>query len=168
MGNAFKVWDGTKWVFVNGIQGPQGPQGEQGIQGPQGPQGEQGIVTEASIEQIRALTGGGTVAPGVVSQALGVITPSGDVNWSPSWGVFINASWVLTGNRTLSNPTGVIPGTTRLIRVAGNNTTQRTLSFGSNYVGDRNGGPISSTSPILYTLYAATSSEIWVQAREAN
>jgi hypothetical protein len=126
-------------------------------------------TAKATAAQIQALSGADRfVATDELLSAVGLITPSGASNWTPDWSAFLSASWVVTANRTLANPTNVIPGTTRVVRIAADDTTNRTISFGTNYVGDLNGGPVRSNNPILYTLFAATATEIWVSAREVS
>jgi hypothetical protein len=123
----------------------------------------------ATAAQIQAL--GGTdklVATDKLLSAAALISPSGASNWTPDWSAFISANWVLTGNRTLENPTNVIPGTTRVFRAASDGATGRTISFGSNYIGDLNGGPVTNTAPLLYMLFARTTTEIWVSVLEAS
>ena len=130
--------------------------------------GELATRDRATVAQIRSL--GSDAAPTAerIAEAAALITPSGAADWAPDWTAFLSASWVLTGNRTLQNPTNAIPGTTRVVRAAGDSGTGRTISFGSNYEGDLNGGPVTNESPILYTLFAATATEIWVSAMEAD
>lgn len=124
---------------------------------------------QASVIEVRSLAGESKVPTTErIAQAAELITPSGDSSWAPDWNTFINANWVLTGNRTLSNPSNVKAGTVRIVRVVSSNSTERTISFGSNYVGDLNGGPVTSSSPILYTLFAATPTEIWVSSMEVE
>jgi hypothetical protein len=123
----------------------------------------------ATAAQIQAF--GGTdklVATDKLLAAAALISPSGAANWTPDWTTFISANWVLTGNRTLENPTNVIAGTTRVFRAASDGATGRTISFGSNYIGDLNGGPVTNTAPLLYMLFARTTTEIWVSVLEAS
>jgi hypothetical protein len=72
---------------------------------------------------------------------------------------------VLTGARTLNNPTNVIPGTTRVVRVASDSSTSRAISYGTNYKGTLPAS-VTNTSVALLTLYAVSSSEIVVAAVE--
>lgn len=130
--------------------------------------GELATRNRATVAQIRSLDADAAPTAERISEAAALITPSGAANWAPDWTAFLSASWVLTGNRTLQNPTNVIPGTTRVVRAAGNSGTGRTISFGSNYKGDRSSGPVTDDAPILYTLFAATPTEIWVSSMEAD
>lgn len=117
----------------------------------------------ATVAEIHSLSGEGRfMTTQRVRESAALITPSGASNWAPNWSGFNAANWVLTGNRTLNNPINVIPGTTRVIRVAGDSSVERTISFGSNFVGDTFEGPVTNASFVLYTLFAATETEIWV------
>jgi len=128
------------------------------------PTGVFNLSDEASAAQIAALTD----SPLVMStrrlrDLLGAgATPSGSQNWQPDWASFLTADWVMGGNYTLSNPTNVIPGTTRMVRVRGNSTTNRVLSFGTNFVGNLPDEAVDSASYIVMSLYAQTATEIWV------
>jgi hypothetical protein len=51
------------------------------------------------------------------------------------WDSFINGSVTVDENTVISNPTNGQPGTYRSILVAGNNTTDRTITFGNQYLG---------------------------------
>jgi hypothetical protein len=105
---------------------------------------------------------------GAVAALAALTTPSGAANLAPDWGSFISADWALTGDRTLSNPTNVTPGTTRVIRARSDSSTGRTVSFGTNYKGDLNGGPVTDTDQIVYTLFAVTTTLIIVSALEVD
>lgn len=59
MGNPFRVWDGTKWVYVNGVQGPIGPTGPQGQTGPIGPTGPQGPTDYELLTNLPTMFDGG-------------------------------------------------------------------------------------------------------------
>ena len=52
------------------------------------------------------------------------------------WDQFINGHVTLTANRQVGNPTNAQPGTYRTILVQGNNSTDRAISFGNQFLGD--------------------------------
>ena len=121
----------------------------------------------ATTAEIQGLSGTNKIPTTAgIATAAALAAPSGASDWTPDWSAFISADWVITANRTLGNPTNVVAGTTRVVRIAGNDGTGRTISFGANFKGDLNGGPVTSAAPILYMLYAATTTEIWVSALE--
>lgn len=55
------------------------------------------------------------------------------VSWTAAAAAF---SLMVTANRTIGNPTGGLPGQFRVITVQGNNTTDRTITFGNQFLGD--------------------------------
>jgi hypothetical protein len=125
---------------------------------------------EASDAQVRALTDQLLMlTTRRVRSASGLIYPSGATNWTPDWASFINASWTLSGNRTLNNPVDVIPGTCRTVLVSGTTSTNRTVSFGSYYRGNLPDEAVDSASYILLSLFAVTPTQIIVShVREGN
>jgi hypothetical protein len=123
-------------------------------------------VTTASTAEIQSLSGTNKLPTTAgIATAAALATPSGGADWTPDWSAFISATWVLTGNRTLSNPTNVIAGTTRVVRVASDSGTSRTITYGANYKGFTVPS-VTDTAVALITLYAVTSSEIVVSAVE--
>lgn len=123
-------------------------------------------VTTASTAEIQALNGTNKLPTTAgIATAAALATPSGASDWTPDWSAFISATWVVTGARTLQNPTNVIAGTTRVVRIAGNDATARALSFGTEYKGSLPAS-VTSTAVALLTLYAVSSSEIVVAAVE--
>ena len=123
---------------------------------------EMALRDRATTAQIRGFTGDAGVTTERLADAAALISPSGASNWAPDWAAFVSANWAIDGNRTLSNPTDVIAGTTRVVRVAGNNSTARTISFGANYVGNLDVPTVTDAAPILLSLFARTTTEIWV------
>ena len=101
------------------------------------------------------------VTTGTIQNVIPFITPSGAANWTPDWSQFINANWIITGGRTLINPTNVIPGTTRIIRIASSTSTSRALSYGTAFKGTLPAS-VTNTSVVLLTLYAVSQTEIIV------
>jgi hypothetical protein len=123
-------------------------------------------VTTASTAEIQSLSGTNKLPTTAgIATAAALATPSGGANWTPDWSAFISATWVLTGNRTLENPTNVIAGTTRVVRVASDSSTSRTITYGTAYKGFTVPS-VTNTAVALITLYAVTSSEIVVSAVE--
>jgi len=123
-------------------------------------------VTTASTAEIQSLSGTDKLPTTAgIATAAALATPDGASNWTPDWSAFISATWVLTGGRTLESPTNVIPGTTRVVRVASDSSTSRTITYGANYKGFLPPS-VTNAAVALITLYAVTSSEIVVSAVE--
>jgi hypothetical protein len=118
-----------------------------------------GLATTAEIQSLSGTNKLPTTA-GIATAAV-LDTPSGASNWTPDWSAFISATWVITANRTLLNPTNVIPGTTRVVRIASSTSTARTISYGSNFKGTLPAS-VTNTAVALLTLYAVSSTEIVV------
>lgn len=96
-----------------------------------------GVVELATAAEIQAGTAGAlAVTAEGVKDALAIITPSGGADWTPDWSAFVVADWSVTANRALSNPTNVISGTTRYAFIRASSSTERTITFGSNFKGD--------------------------------
>jgi hypothetical protein len=124
-------------------------------------------TAKATSAQIQALSGSDRfVATDELLTAVGIITPSGASNWTPDWSAFLSANWVVTANRTLANPTNVIPGTTRVVRIVSDASTARTISYGTAYKGAFLPTSTTNAQVIFLTLYAVSSSEVVVAAVE--
>lgn len=68
------------------------------------------------------------------ASAVVTLTDAGPV--AVDWDTFVNAQVTVTANRQIGNPTNGQPGTWRTIYVIGNNTTDRTITFGNQFLGD--------------------------------
>ncbi|MBM2336567.1 hypothetical protein JQX10_13160 [Sulfitobacter pseudonitzschiae] len=127
------------------------------------PSGDLADLDEATAAQIRGLS---TSALGITTRrardAAALITPSGASNWTPDWSAFVSADWNVTANRTINNPTNVIPGTTRVIKIRANTGTERAISWGSNFKGNIPTAPVTNAAFLFVTLTAISSTEIIV------
>lgn len=121
-------------------------------------------LDEATADEIRGFDDGITdyVSPDKLRDAAALTTPSGAVNWTPDWSSFVSAQWTVTADRTINNPTNVVPGTTRAVRIAGNSSTDRTISWGSYYIGNIPDGIVDNTTYWLVLLFAVSATEIFV------
>jgi hypothetical protein len=122
------------------------------------------IATPAEIQSLSGSNKLPTTSGIATSAALE--TPSGASNWAPDWSAFISATWVLTGNRTLSAPTNVIPGTTRVIKVSSDSATTRTVSYAPEYKGSSIPANVTNSAVALLTLYAVSATEVVVSGLE--
>lgn len=128
-----------------------------------------GVVELATASEIRSGASGAlAVTPAGIKDACALTTPSGASNFAPNWEVDIVADWNVTDNRTLSNPTNVMPGTTRYVFIRASSGT-RTISFGSNYKGDLPTlNDVTSSKWYLLALVAYSATHIVVTAVEAS
>lgn len=126
--------------------------------------GDMGGLDRATASQIRSMTGDAGVTAGLLDDAAALVSVSN--SWSPTWTAFISAEWTLGSSYTLGNPSSVIPGTTRVIKVRSSSSVSRSVSFGSAYKAAPSGLAVTNTEVALLTLFAVSSSEIVVSAVE--
>lgn len=119
-------------------------------------------LAHASAAEIQAGTLSRAITPDGIEDACDPVTISGASNWTPDWSNFIVAKWEVTANRTINNPTKVVPGTTRFVEISGSSATDRTISWGSNYVGSIPDGFVNSSTSWLVSLIAASATKIYV------
>lgn len=181
-------------MFIRvGDLGPQGPQGSVGTHG--GIQAGQFLVSvDAAASQIKgadmgdspstavilgtiagvwAASAGHVVTAGLLETAAAFQTLTDAATIAVDWDTFINASVIVTANRTLGNPTNGQPGTTRQVLVQGNvdasPVTQRTLTFGNQYLGEiPTIVDISDTRLYLLTIFCITSTHFAVSAKRVS
>jgi len=120
----------------------------------------------ATAAQVRSLTTANTMTPEKVLDALVATAPSGGSNFAPDWASFIASTWVVTANRVLSNPTNVIPGSTRSVTVKASTSTERTITFGNQYKGDLPTVAVTNAAFVTLFLYAVSATEILVSDKE--
>ena len=127
------------------------------------------MVEIATAAEVRSGASGAlAVTPSGINGAMVLTTPSGGSNFAPDWTAFFVADWNVTANRTLSNPTNVIVGTTRYVFIRASSGT-RTISFGSNYKGDLPTlDDVTSSKWYLLSLVAYSATHIVVSAVEAS
>lgn len=177
------TWSGTQLRFqtatgawgdytdLKGAKGDTGAPGQDGAQGDTGPAGTTNYndldnkPAVASAAQIRSLTTAGIVTPEKVRDAAANVTTSA-TSLAPNFEGMIGTIWTINGNRTLSNPTNIIPGKTVSVTIKGNNTAERTISFGSYYKGDLPDVKVTNTSFVKLFLNAESTTEIIVSAVE--
>lgn len=78
--------------------------------------------------------------------------------WTDGW----FRTCTLTGNMTISNPTGVKVGSTIALRLVGDSATERSISWGTNFTGSLPDVTVTNAKPMIVYLFAATATEIWV------
>ena len=123
----------------------------------------------ASVAQHRSLSGDVGLTAERLGSAADFTSPSGASNWSPDWSDFVSAEWVLSGNRTLNNPSNIVPGTIRVAWVRGDNSTERSISFGSAYKGadgDLPDTPVTSSLGLRLVLEVMPGGDVLVSATE--
>ncbi|GHA15064.1 hypothetical protein GCM10007989_07270 [Devosia pacifica] len=121
-----------------------------------------GVVRLATVANGLARTAGAVLTADVLTgMKAGVplaYSSTRSLVWTDGW----FRTCTLTGNMTLSNPSSVEPGDAIVLRLVGNNSIERTISWGSNYKDPLPEDTVTSTTGLLVTLFAATSTEIHV------
>lgn len=85
------------------------------------------------------------------------------------WSTFINATVTIDQNSTISNPTSGKPGQWRFIVIAGNDATDRTLSFGNQFGGTLPSlTDIDSTNKYLIAIYCKTATQFLAFSADAT
>ena len=125
--------------------------------------GVMAAYAEANPAQVRGFNDSALgVTTRRLREAAALIAPSGGADWTPDWSAFVSADWNVTGNRAINNPTNVIPGTTRVLKIRASTSTARAITWGSSYKGDIPDTPVTNASFLFVTLTAISSSEIVV------
>lgn len=122
-------------------------------------------MLKANDAAIRGATAGSVLTPDGVASSYAWVTLTDAASIALDWSAGFNRTVTLGGNRTLANPTNVVPGSSRFIEVVQDGTGSRTLAFDTNY---RFPGAVAPTLSVtagrkdLLQLYARSSTEIWV------
>lgn len=125
-------------------------------------------VDKASDANVRAAASNKVLTADLIESASALVSLTDASTIALDWDSGINFTVTLTANRTLGNPTNGQPGTWRTVYVIGNNTTDRTLSFGNEYLGNVPSlTDIDSGQAYLLMIYCITTSHFVVSAKEA-
>lgn len=124
------------------------------------------VATDADI---RAATGSGYIPASAIASASVLVALTDAAPVAVNWNAGVNFSLTVTANRQIGNPTNGKPGTTRTILVQGNDATDRTITFGNEYLGS-----IPTVSDCdngrwyLLTIFCVTASHFVVQSVKAK
>jgi len=128
-----------------------------------------GVVEEATDAEVRASTDGKFLDAGHLASAAALVALSesgGSV--ALDWTAGINFSLTLDGDHTISNPLNGIPGTWRTIIMVGNNATDRSPSFGTQFEVSPSLTDVNSTTAYLVSIYCITASRFRAYADEGG
>lgn len=119
-------------------------------------------IDKATAANIRARTSnkvltGDNIASAKAAVAL-AYSATRSLVWTDGW----LRTCTLTGNMTISNPTSVEAGDTIVLDLIGNNATERSIAWGTNFKGSLPEVTVTSTRRVLLFLFAATTSLIVV------
>lgn len=98
--------------------------------------GSMSPLDKATTAQVRNRTVDKGLTADNISAALAWVNVAYAASLALDWKTFENAEIVQAGNITLANPANVISGETKGVYLVGNNATERTVGFGSNFKGD--------------------------------
>jgi hypothetical protein len=130
----------------------------------------EGGVEMATNAEIRAATSGAKaiMAEDLETAAAGVAL-SDAATVAVDWDTGINFTLTVTANRAIGNPTNGQPGTWRTILVQGNDTTDRTITFGNQYLGEvPTITDCDSGRWYLLTIHCVSASHFVVSSKRAN
>jgi hypothetical protein len=92
--------------------------------------------SKASDADVRAAVANRVLTADRIETASAAVALTDAATVAVDWDAGINFTLVATANRQIGSPTNGQPGTWRTILVQGNNATARTISFGSQFLGD--------------------------------
>ena len=128
-----------------------------------------GVVEMATNAEIRSAASGALaiMAEDLETASAGVaLTDAATV--AVDWDTAINFTLTVTANRAIGNPTNGQPGTWRTILVQGNDATDRTITFGANYLGEvPTITDCDSGRWYLLTIFCVTTSHFVVSSKRA-
>lgn len=119
-------------------------------------------IDKATDANVRAAASNKVFTTDLINSALSPVTLTDGTTVAVNWANFLTGNLTVAGNRTLGNPSNVQTGTSRIIRVVGNNATERSLVFAANYKGPLPEDTVTSTKGLLLSFYAHSATEIHV------
>lgn len=124
------------------------------------------MATDAEIRS--AATGAKAVMAADLESAAAAVSLSDAATIAVDWDTGINFEVTLTASRILGNPTNGQPGTFRTVYVIGNDATDRTLTFGNQYLGEvPTITDIDSGRAYLLSIFCRSSSHFVVSSKKA-
>jgi hypothetical protein len=126
-------------------------------------------IDKASDSNVRSAASNKVVTADLIESASALVslTETGGAV-AVDWDTFINGTVTIDENTSISNPTNGQPGTWRTIYVIGNNTTDRTVTFGNQFDGDiPTITDCDSTRAYLLIIYCVTSAHFAVSSKKA-
>lgn len=127
----------------------------------------EGVVEQATSAEIyAAAVGAKAIMAQDLETASALVAAADAATIAFDWAAGINRTVTLTANRVLRNPTGGQPGTWRTLYAIGNDGTDRTLTFGNQFLGEVPAlTDIDSARAYLLTIYCLTATHFVVSAK---
>ena len=122
----------------------------------------------ASVANVRAATANKLFVTDLIETASAGVALTDAATVAVDWDAGINFTLTVTANRVIGNPTNGQPGTWRTILVQGNDATDRTITFASQYLGDvPTITNADSTRWFLLMIYCVTTTHFVVSSKRA-
>lgn len=126
-------------------------------------------VDKASDANVHAAVSNKVVTSDLIESASAIVTlteTAGAV--AVDWDTFVNGEVTVDQATVISNPTNGQPGTWRTILVLGNDTTDRTITFGNQFLGEvPTITDADSTRAYLLAIYCRTTTHFVVSSKKA-
>jgi hypothetical protein len=130
-----------------------------------------GVIKQATASEVRsAATGNLAITPSLIESAS---APPSALSESAGaiavdWDAFIYDEVTIDQDTVVSNPTNGQPGTHRQIYIIGNNTTDRTITFGNQFLGEiPTITDCDSGRAYLITIFCRSTTHFVVSAKRA-
>lgn len=94
-----------------------------------------GVFEKATTAEVYAATADKAIAADLLETASAEVTITDAAPVALDWDTFINGTVTVTADRQISNPTNGQVRTWRTLLVKGNSSTDRTITFGTQYLG---------------------------------
>lgn len=129
-----------------------------------------GAIEHATDAEVRAATTGNlAVTPAKLESASALVALTDDSTVAVNWDAGINFSLTVQASRIIGNPTNGQPGTWRTILIQGDDTTDRTITFDSQYLGEvPTITDCDSGRWYLLSIYCVTASHFVVSSKKAK
>ena len=124
-----------------------------------------GIIGTSTNGEVASLSGAKPMTPSNVGSMLAVTTPSGGSNFAPNFSTARVAKWTPTANLVLSNPSNGIAGVTYAVEIYASTATERTITFGNQYVGDLPEIKVTNTVGFMVFIYCVNSTKFTVSEK---
>jgi chemotaxis protein histidine kinase CheA len=126
-------------------------------------------VDKASDANVRAAASNKVITTDLVESASAGVALTDAATVAVDWDTAINFTLTVTANRAIGNPTNGQPGTWRTILVQGNDTTDRTITFGNQYLGEvPTITDCDSGRWYLLMIFCVSSTHFVVSSKKAN
>jgi hypothetical protein len=97
---------------------------------------EDGIADEATDVEVRSSSGDDYISARRLETAAAPVTLTDAATVAVDWDAGINFDLTVTASRVIGNPTNGVPRTSRTILVQADSATDRTITFGNQFLGD--------------------------------